>query len=80
MISLRTFSFAKDNFCFGSTFVGKKLLLNNFSFSDGFFLISVTNLNEHSEVSLVGYFLTSSNYTVAHVGCNPLEKGTKKLL
>lgn len=80
MISLRTFSFAKDNFCFGSTFVGKKLLLNNFSFSDGFFLISVTNLNEHSEVSLVCYFLTSPNYTVAHVGCNPLEKGTKKLL
>lgn len=77
LISIRAFQFAKSNFHIGYNMIGKKLLLNNFTSTDGLFLFSEAHWNEDNKVGFIAYFISNSNYKIILAGCRPVECSSK---
>lgn len=49
--------------------LGKKLILNNFSSADGYFLFIHATLNRCTQVRSAGFFFSNANYVVSLAGC-----------
>lgn len=69
IIAHRVLSYTQNIKCAKIKLSGSKLILNNFTNDDGFFLFSSSNWNDCDQVSSSGFFISSSNYFVSLVDC-----------
>ncbi|XP_039128871.1 uncharacterized protein LOC120265002 [Dioscorea cayenensis subsp. rotundata] len=76
LIACKAICFANDFFQPTALNWGTKLLLNNFTNSDGLFLFIAASLNVHNQVYHVGFFIADFDFNIVIAGSCPLADST----
>ncbi|KAH7658926.1 hypothetical protein IHE45_17G121300 [Dioscorea alata] len=75
-IAHKTLSFANTNLCAFRNPLCRKLILSNYTSSDGLFLFSASSWNEATQVGSGGFFVSSFSYNIFLAGSLPISAET----
>ncbi|KAH7657245.1 hypothetical protein IHE45_17G008900 [Dioscorea alata] len=75
-IAHKSLSFANTNLCAFRNPLCRKLILSNYTSSDGLFLFSTSSWNDATQVGSGGFFVSSFNYNIFLAGSLPISAET----